>query len=84
MRSPRSHQRGRPRGGSQQAQNAKRSKKGVLRVDLGWLFTFQNWGPGRKFLEYGENKENHIFTIDNTNGFKKKRSQFSKKSLNFK
>ena len=23
-----------------------------------------------KFLKYGENKENHIFTIDNTNGFK--------------
>ena len=50
--------------------------KRVLRVDLGWLFKFQNWGPGRKFLEYGENKENHISTIDNTNGFKKKRSQF--------
>ena len=71
MRSPRSHQRGRPRGGNQQAQNAERSKNDVLRVDLGWVLTFQNWGPGRKFLKYGENKENPRFTIDNTNVFKK-------------
>ena len=31
-----------------------------------------------KNLKYGENKTNHIFTIDNTNVLKKKRSQLSK------
>ena len=31
-----------------------------------------------KDLKYGENKTNHIFTIDNTNILKKKRSQFPK------
>ena len=31
-----------------------------------------------KFLKYGENEESHAFTIDNTNGIKKKRSQFLK------
>ena len=29
------------------------------------------------FLKYGENKESHVFTIDNTIAVKKKRSQFS-------
>ena len=38
---------------------------------------FENWVPGRNFLKYGENKENHTFTIDNTIVIKKKRSQLS-------
>ena len=35
-------------------------------------FIFQIGDPKTsfsKFLKYGENKKNHIFTIDNTNGF---------------
>ena len=36
----------------------------------------------RKNLKYGENETNDIFTIDNTNVFKKKRSQFSKNPWN--
>ena len=31
-----------------------------------------------KNLKYGENEKNHIFTIDNTNALKKKRSQFDR------
>ena len=30
------------------------------------------------FLNYGENKESHVFTIDNTIVINKKRSQFTK------
>ena len=32
---------------------------------------FQNWVPGRNSLKYGENKENDVFTIDNTIALKK-------------
>ena len=33
---------------------------------------------GGKVLKYGGNKKNHIFTIDNTNALKKKRSQLAR------
>ena len=37
---------------------------------------FEKLVPCRNFLKHEENKESHVFTIDNTNCIKKKRSQF--------
>ena len=37
---------------------------------------FKNWVPGGNFLKYGENKENDIFSIDNTIVLKKNVDNF--------